>query len=296
MNNGPLSFGPFEIDATRAVLTRQGVHVPVGPRAVAVLAVLAAPRQRRDQVRSGRRRLERPRRRREHPPVQIANLRRALGPGPSGEPWITTLARVGYRLADVSPPGPSARDLYLRGRALVARWSELNAIGRDLLVRALAADGANAPAQAWLSQSHHFDWMFGPGASSSRALAVEASRAALAIDPADPDALWSSATVRAYGGDLDGAFDTSAPPSRSIPTTRKALALPRRSHGLRRTSGGGGGLHPQRLHAQSAAAGLLSLAPWLRALRCPPVRGGIAVLDTPALRHSGAQRILAAAL
>ena len=36
------AFGPFEIDSERSVLLKDGVAVPVGQRAVAVLAALAA--------------------------------------------------------------------------------------------------------------------------------------------------------------------------------------------------------------------------------------------------------------
>jgi TolB-like protein len=39
--------------------------------------------------------------------VQIAALRRALGPSPSGGEWIATVPRVGYRFASPSPPSPA---------------------------------------------------------------------------------------------------------------------------------------------------------------------------------------------
>ena len=41
MADPPLAFGPFTLDAARGALTRDGVPVPLGQRALAVLAALA---------------------------------------------------------------------------------------------------------------------------------------------------------------------------------------------------------------------------------------------------------------
>jgi TolB-like protein len=103
-----LAFGPFVLDIGRGTLARGGVSVPLGQRALAVLAALAeAP---------GRTVAKEDLLARAWPgtiveegnlTVQIATLRRALA-GEDGEPgWILTVPRVGYRLgAPRSEPPP----------------------------------------------------------------------------------------------------------------------------------------------------------------------------------------------
>ncbi|HET9067021.1 MAG TPA: winged helix-turn-helix domain-containing protein, partial [Amaricoccus sp.] len=100
----PVAFGPFVLDATRGTLTRGGAPVPLGQKALAVLAALAeAPGRtipKEDLLARG------------WPgaiveegnlTVQVAALRKALG-----EDWILTVPRVGYRLlaprAEPAPP------------------------------------------------------------------------------------------------------------------------------------------------------------------------------------------------
>lgn len=98
--NRVYEIGPFRLDPSAGALTRAGVAVPLGGRAVAVLAAL----------------VERPN---EYVPkarildaawpglvveeanlaVQISSIRRALAQAPGGERWIETLARRGYRFA-----------------------------------------------------------------------------------------------------------------------------------------------------------------------------------------------------
>ena len=112
-----LAFGPFVLDPDTGTLLRQGVPVPVGYRAALLLAemlrrpgdVLAKSELldagwRGMAVEEG------------NLSVQIAALRRLLGPAPDGGDWIATVPRVGYRfLAPVTrrdaaaPEGGPAR-------------------------------------------------------------------------------------------------------------------------------------------------------------------------------------------
>src|SRR4051794_3230331 len=100
-----LDLGPFRLDTETNLLLRDGAPVALGPRAVAVLRVLAE-------------RADIPVSKEElfsaawpglavedsNLTVQIAALRRALADGEGGVRWIETLFRRGYRYV-----GPSAR-------------------------------------------------------------------------------------------------------------------------------------------------------------------------------------------
>ncbi len=115
----PLVFGPFALDPRNGSLLRGGVAVPLGYRAMLLLAEFA----RRPGVVLGKAALmdaawpgmavEE-----SNLSVQISQLRKLLGETPDGGEWITTIPRVGYRFAvddrtlaqqpDVShEPGPS---------------------------------------------------------------------------------------------------------------------------------------------------------------------------------------------
>src|SRR5262245_60671316 len=98
------AFGPFVLDPARGMLLREGEAVAVGGRALALLeALLAAdgrpvskdallervwPNQIVEEVNLS---------------VQVAALRKALGPTPDGHEWIATVPRVGYRLPRPQP-------------------------------------------------------------------------------------------------------------------------------------------------------------------------------------------------
>lgn len=90
--------GPFRLNAEAGTLTLAGAAVPLGPRAVAVLAALVG--RRNEYVQKGaildaawpgvvveESNLA----------VQISAIRRVLAQAPGGERWIETLARRGYR-------------------------------------------------------------------------------------------------------------------------------------------------------------------------------------------------------
>lgn len=93
-------FGPFVLDPVRGVLSRDNVPVHIGQRALSVLHALLQANGRvvtkselmdfawpGTVVEEG------------NLSVQIAVLRRLLGPAPAGAGWIATAARSGYRFA-----------------------------------------------------------------------------------------------------------------------------------------------------------------------------------------------------
>ena len=104
------TFGPFVFDRANGTLTREGKPLPVGTRGAALLAALVAAdgaAVERDAlieagwpglaVEEG------------NLSVQIATLRKAMGPRPDGQDWIATVPRVGYRLLKSTTPGRDAR-------------------------------------------------------------------------------------------------------------------------------------------------------------------------------------------
>jgi TolB-like protein len=110
-----VAFGPFSYDAARGLLLRDGLPLPLGSRALALLAALLEA----EGATVGKDELME----RAWPgsvveeanlTVQIAALRKALGPATAGSEWIVTVPRVGYRLprpkadAQTAPRGPPA--------------------------------------------------------------------------------------------------------------------------------------------------------------------------------------------
>ena len=104
--------GGMRLDAQARVLTHEGASVALGPRAVAVLAVLVSrPNEAitkaeiMDAAWPGLVVEE------ANLAVQISALRRALARVPGGEGWIETLARRGYRfVGPVAPVAGTAAD------------------------------------------------------------------------------------------------------------------------------------------------------------------------------------------
>lgn len=93
-------FGPFVLDPARGTLARDGAPVPVGRRGMLVLqALLEANGEVVDKARlidlawPGLVVEE------SNLSVQIAALRKLMGPAPDGADWILTVPRLGYRLA-----------------------------------------------------------------------------------------------------------------------------------------------------------------------------------------------------
>lgn len=104
-----LSFGPFEIDRGAQVVLRNGEPLAVGQRGVMLLETLLT-RQGEVITKSelmdaawGGAAVEE-----SNLSVQVAALRKALGPSPTGGDWIVTVPRVGYRFVSLSSPGSPA--------------------------------------------------------------------------------------------------------------------------------------------------------------------------------------------
>jgi DNA-binding winged helix-turn-helix (wHTH) protein len=99
MAHKQIAFGPFTLDPTLGTLTRDGMPMAIGLRGLALLQALL---EANGQVVAKGELIERA-----WPgafveegnlTVQIAALRKALGDGPDGQPWIVTVPRTGYRL------------------------------------------------------------------------------------------------------------------------------------------------------------------------------------------------------
>ena len=103
----PLEFGPFALDVRNGSLLRAGVAVPIGYRAMLLLAEFA----RRSGQAVGKATLmdaawpgmtvEE-----SNLTVQVSQLRKILGEAPGGGEWIITVPRVGYRFAAVEDTNP----------------------------------------------------------------------------------------------------------------------------------------------------------------------------------------------
>jgi DNA-binding winged helix-turn-helix (wHTH) protein len=103
MSARTITFGPFLLDPDQGTLFRGGELVPLGQKAALLLAALVTnPGQVRtkaelmDAAWPGTTVEE------SNLSVQIASLRKLLGPLPGGGEWIATIPRVGYRF--VSQP------------------------------------------------------------------------------------------------------------------------------------------------------------------------------------------------
>ncbi len=108
MSDQRIICGPFAVDLVAKVATRHGEPLPIGQRGVALLATLfrrpgevLTKTELMDAVWDGAAIEE------SNLSVQVAALRRALGPSPAGGEWILTVPRVGYRFASRSMPGPT---------------------------------------------------------------------------------------------------------------------------------------------------------------------------------------------
>lgn len=106
MTPGHFEFGPFALDAPRGVLSRDGVVVELGRRAISLLHALlraegdiVTKAELMDAAWPGLVVEE------SNLSVQAAALRKALGANPVGGPWIATIARVGNRFDGPVSPG-----------------------------------------------------------------------------------------------------------------------------------------------------------------------------------------------
>jgi adenylate cyclase len=108
MPNQRIVCGPFAIDVAAKLATRDGEPLPVGHRGVALLAALfgrpgevLTKTELMDAAWGGVAIEE------SNLSVQVAALRKVLGPSPDGGEWIVTVPRVGYRLASPTAPSPT---------------------------------------------------------------------------------------------------------------------------------------------------------------------------------------------
>jgi TolB-like protein len=103
----PFAFGPFVLDVQRGMLLREGRPVTVSSKGLQLLeALLASPGQvltKTELIRAawGDAAIEE-----SNLSVQIAALRKQLGPTPDGGEWIATAPRVGYRFIGFPTQAP----------------------------------------------------------------------------------------------------------------------------------------------------------------------------------------------
>lgn len=101
MSSQPLSFGPFTLDAQRGSLVRDGKPMVIGNKGLLLLQALLEARGKpvskadlMEAVWPGIAVED------SNLSVQIAAVRKMIGSSPEGIDWITTIPRLGYRLAD----------------------------------------------------------------------------------------------------------------------------------------------------------------------------------------------------
>ncbi|WP_291391015.1 winged helix-turn-helix domain-containing protein [Devosia sp.] len=108
MSDQRITCGPFAVDLVAKLATRNGEPLPIGHRGVALLASLFG---RPGEVLTktelldaawGSAAIEE-----SNLSVQVAALRKVLGPSPTGGEWIVTVPRVGYRFASPAIPSPA---------------------------------------------------------------------------------------------------------------------------------------------------------------------------------------------
>jgi TolB-like protein len=159
-----LTFGPFVLDTGAGRLMRAGAPVLVGQRGLDLLAALASEPDRTiakadlmDAAWPGLAVEE------SNLSVQIAALRKILGPRPDGGAWIETVPRMGYRLAgssdDAGAPAPPAEPPVRPGIAVLP-FANLGAAGEEEYL----ADGLTDDIITALAR---FRWFFVAARSSS---------------------------------------------------------------------------------------------------------------------------------
>ena len=93
-----LAFGPFLLDLDRASLTRDGRSVAVGSKGLQLLhALLRTPGHAVSKAQLMEAAWPATTVEESNLTVQVAALRKLLGPSPDGSEWIATIPRVGYR-------------------------------------------------------------------------------------------------------------------------------------------------------------------------------------------------------
>jgi TolB-like protein len=104
------------------------------------------------------------------------------------------------------PANVEAYDLCVRARSLVHQSPQSSAEARILLEQAVALDPEFSEAYRWLALATYVPWWFGGAPKEpNRALALEAARKAVELDPNDPGAHWMLGNLLAYVPDIAGA-------------------------------------------------------------------------------------------
>jgi len=133
MQGSRLAFGPFVLDPAAGTLLRDGVPVALGHRALMLLAALTgrpgeilSKAELMDAAWPGTAVEE------ANLTVQIAQLRKLLGPAPDGGEWIATVPRIGYRFVGVVErrDGAKRKPLPLPGKPSIAVLPFVN-VGND---------------------------------------------------------------------------------------------------------------------------------------------------------------------
>src|SRR5262245_1616846 len=123
MQGARIAFGPFVLDPDARTLLRHNVPVAVGNRGLTLLAALAGrpgeiltKSELLDAAWPGTAIEE------SNLTVQIASLRKLLGPATDGGEWIATVPRVGYRFTGTVEPvvDPKTKPLPLPGKPSIA--------------------------------------------------------------------------------------------------------------------------------------------------------------------------------
>src|SRR5688500_13111019 len=119
MTGRRLTFGPFEVDEGAQVVLRGGEPLAVGQRGVLLLATLLrrpgeviTKTELMDAAWGGAAVEE------SNLSVQIAGLRKALGPAPNGGEWVVTVPRGGYRFVRVPDAAAAVSEIALERRSI----------------------------------------------------------------------------------------------------------------------------------------------------------------------------------
>jgi TolB-like protein len=215
--------------------------------------------------------------------------------------------RIVNALSDVLPgmgPVPSRRagnveayELFVRGRQMVMQSPESNRTGRLFLRQAADLAPDFAEPHGWLAISHVWGWAFWGGEMDIEVkLARAAAQRAVDLDPDGTGARWVLGYVRAYSGDLEGGIAEFDRTLRSNPNNADAWVM----------------LGELKTHQGRPLDGLNHLE---NALRLNPFPGStyywsrgfcsyaarlydeaVTSLSVDIVRHTAAQRILAASL
>ena len=177
-------FGAFELSARDRLLKKDGVAMPLQPKAFDALLYLVNRAQHLVSKQELTRTL--------WPQVHVSeanltntivSLRKIVG-----RDAIRTVSRHGYsfELPVIGEPGVTQRtyERFVRAKELTAQRSlESMSLARDLYCTCLAEDPCFAPAWAWLGRCCWFLAKFSSGSQSSVELARSALQRAFALDP-----------------------------------------------------------------------------------------------------------------